>query len=282
MATKNTSSPADADFEKLLRELQTTAGQLRVTAPPTNTRATRSAHKRIREVIDQLAVLSASVDSVRRPAAFFDPTDPKTAAAVVALALVAQKRQRLDAVAEHPFYGSGVYSIYYQGPFPPYAAISSSEHPIYVGVATPKDGTARDAVAQGTALWDRMNEHVKNIGLATSTLKTSDFDCRFLVVQTGFQDSAEERLINFFRPIWNKETKVCHGIGKHGDAATTRVNKRSPWDTLHPGRPWAGATAEDQRPKRQIISDIDKHFRENPPHKSIEDIVESLLSSTRQ
>ena len=46
-------------------------------------------------------------------------------------------------------------------------------------------------------------------------------------------------LIDRFKPIWNNETKVCFGFGKHGDNAATRRNTVSPWDTLHPGRPWA-------------------------------------------
>ena len=28
-------------------------------------------------------------------------------------------------------------------------------------------------------------------------------------------------------------------MSKHGDAAVTRKNKRSPWDVVHPGRDWA-------------------------------------------
>ena len=37
-------------------------------------------------------------------------------------------------------------------------------------------------------------------------------------VQSHWQGAAEGYLINLFRPVWNNETDVCYGLGKHGDA----------------------------------------------------------------
>ncbi|MGD9781136.1 MAG: Eco29kI family restriction endonuclease [Kiritimatiellia bacterium] len=67
-------------------------------------------------------------------------------------------------------------------------------------------------------------------------------------------------MIRLFRPIWNKEVKICYGLGKHGDNADTRKNKRSPWDTMHPGRKWAADTTTDQMALSEIEAKIKSHF----------------------
>ena len=49
------------------------------------------------------------------------------------------------------------------------------------------------------------------------------------------------------------------GFGKHGDSAATRTNTRSPWDTLHPGRPWA--TSKNNVPNPKGIANIKAEVR---------------------
>lgn len=106
----------------------------------------------------------------------------------------------------------------------------------------------------------RLNEHRKNIERANS-LRIEDFQCRALVVQTGWETGAEDYLIRLFRPIWNNETKLVFGLGKHGDSAGTRRNKRSPWDTLHEGRAWAGVeTLADAKSPKKIADELTAHF----------------------
>jgi hypothetical protein len=62
------------------------------------------------------------------------------------------------------------------------------------------------------------------------------------------------------------ETGICHGLGKHGDADETRGNKRSPWDTLHPGRTWAAnARNGDRFPEAVIRANLKAHFAAKPP-----------------
>jgi hypothetical protein len=78
------------------------------------------------------------------------------------------------------------------------------------------------------------------------------------------QGAVEDFMIRLFKPIWNKEIKICFGIGKHGDSASTRRNKRSPWDTMHPGRTWAEATDEDQMSRAEIEAKITTHFEAHP------------------
>ncbi|MCB1231322.1 MAG: Eco29kI family restriction endonuclease [Verrucomicrobiae bacterium] len=90
------------------------------------------------------------------------------------------------------------------------------------------------------------------------------------------QAAVEAFMIGLFKPIWNKEIKVCYGIGKHGDDAKTRANKRSPWDTMHPGRAWATATKEDQKERGEIVEKIGTHFAENPPIKDRDALLDHL------
>ena len=98
-------------------------------------------------------------------------------------------------------------------------------------------------------------------------LKVEDFDCRYLVVRSAWVETAEDLLIHQFKPIWNNEIKICYGFGKHGDKSTTRSNERSPWDTLHPGRPWA--TDEGNTPNKRSVDhirqDIAAHFQKQVP-----------------
>lgn len=161
-----------------------------------------------------------------------------------AFSFVSQEKRLLSELLDAPFYGSGIYAIYYHGHDErAYLPLSGSETPIYVGKANPANASADTVEEQGPALFQRLKEHAKNIGKTSLTL--SDFRYRSATIQSGMQAAVEEFLIRFFRPIWNREMKICFGIGKHGDSAKTRANKRSPWDPMHPGRKWAEATAVD-------------------------------------
>ena len=169
-----------------------------------------------------------------------------------------------ETLADSKFYGSGVYALYYAGSeIDPYLPLTGTETPIYVGKAIPADPSAETAFHQGLAIWSRLKEHRRSI--VAGGLNPADFRCRHVVIQSGMESAVEDFMIRLFKPIWNKEINVCCGIGKHGDAAKTRANKRSPWDTMHPGRKWANATAEDQASREVIIKRIASHFATNPP-----------------
>lgn len=247
---------------------------------PTSQREATKLRRALEEMSGTIAEAAARLDPIQRPTSIFDPADPKTAGRVVALTLVAQERHRLDRIPS--FYGAGVYAIYYRGGFKPYAPLSGTDHPIYVGKADPMVHMAKDALTQGTKLSDRLKEHAKSIRCATSTLDIEDFDCRFLIVQSGFQKAAEDYLINFFKPIWNSEIKICYGLGKHGDSATTRQNDRSPWDTMHPGRSWADASTRDQKPRDQILEAIEGHLAARKPYRDIHQIFDQFVADMRQ
>src|SRR5205823_4859781 len=127
----------------------------------------------------------------------------------------------------------------------------------------------------------RLAEHEKSIGKATN-LDVVNFECRYLVVSSGWQEAAESHLIGVYKPVWNWETKICFGIGKHGDAAKTRSNKRSPWDTMHAGRGWAKETAEDQQSEKQIREQLANHFATYMPFATREEAITVFLKEMCQ
>jgi hypothetical protein len=218
------------------------------------------------------------LDRIRAPAGYFDPSDPQLYGITAAVALVGQPKLPLSEATAQSFLGSGVYALYYRGAFDVYRPLAATEHPIYVGKADPAKGTARSSREQGDRLAKRLSEHRRSIERAASTLSVTDFDYRYLTVATGHQTAAESALIQLFRPIWNSETKLLFGIGKHGDSATTRGNKRSPWDVLHPGRQWAADTAlEDSKSLESIRHELILHFENYPVLRDTQTIVQRLM-----
>lgn len=246
----------------------------------TATRA-RRVRTTISEAYDRLRKVMEDLDPIKHPGFVFDPSNPNVVGRVVGITMIAQPRKPLANVER--FYGSGVYAIYYNGDFTAYTGISRKEHPIYVGKADPADAASKTAVEQGDRLCNRLADHRKNIAKATSTLRLEDFEYRALVVQTGWQTSAEDYLIHLFKPIWNSEINICYGFGKHGDDPGTRANLRSPWDTLHHGRDWAhrDPNMKDARAAERIIEDIARHLAKYPPVGSIDEILGRFLDEMR-
>lgn len=270
-----------SDFLTLADEFR--AVLARLPEKPEDLSGTRG--KKVREELEELAgelhARLALLDPTRHPDAVFDPADPRLFGVFAALALVGQERAPLAAVADNRFYGSGVYAIYYTGAFETYKRISRTEHPIYVGKADPAVPNARTPREQGDRLCGRLNEHRKNIARAEN-LDLADFECRYLVVATGWQTAAESALIGLFRPLWNKETGILLGFGKHGDSAETRRNKRSPWDVLHTGRKWAAADSiEDAKSPREIRAEVKEHLDAHAPVPDIQHIVKELMTQMR-
>lgn len=262
-----------AQLREALDKLATDAASANLSPP-----ARRKLERDIVAGIDRLTELLSQIDPIQTPAAVFDPSDPKLFGRFAALALVAQPRVPMPDLGR--FYGSGVYAIYYRGPFEPYAPISGSETPIYVGKAGPAVEGARTVREQGSRLIGRLSEHRRNIIKAQETIDVADFDCRALVVTTGWEGPAEEYLIRLFKPIWNKETGPVLGIGKHGDSSDTRGNTKSPWDTMHEARAWA--TTGDRKSRAEIEAALVEHFAKVPMFKTREDVLKSFLAELSQ
>ena len=139
-------------------------------------------------------------------------------------------------------------------------------------------------IREATWIYGRLRDHLRSIGKAEDTLTVEDFQYRSLVVQSGWQGAAEDYLIHLFKPVWNNETGICYGLGKHGDAPTTRANLRSPWDTLHPGRDWAwrDPNMADARPPDRIIADLREHFASEPIYADLDQILREFIEELRQ
>lgn len=267
---------------ELLKARQTAAKieELRtaVTAGDISAATRRRLLTSISDMKDDLDALSREIDPVCLPTSFFDPTEPRLIGHFVALALIAQERAPLKDLTR--FYGSGVYAIYYTGELDTYAPISGTETPIYVGKADPV-GNAKNLVEQGTKLADRLIEHRRSIERASDTLNVADFECRALAVQSGYQSAAEMHLIRVFRPIWNNETRILFGIGKHGDSSETRANNKSPWDTLHPGRNWANGNRE-AKTADEIRGEVREHFSNATIFTTTEDVFTAFAAGIRR
>lgn len=231
--------------------------------------------------LENLRRAAVALDPIRQPSSVFDPAHPRTVGLFVSIALLAQKREPLLELS--PFYGSGVYAIYYSGGFRAYRPLVQTEHPIYVGKADPAVADAKTPEHQQHRLWRRLKDHAKAIRGAEN-LSLEDFACRHLVVASGLQVAAESYLIHLFKPIWNKEMKLAYGIGKHGDAPTTRANLRSPWDTLHAGRTWAHSDVKmkDQASQSDIVTRISAHFKANRPFTDIDAVLHRFYEDLKQ
>ena len=221
----------------------------------------KKAREEIQGAIDKLSAFLDSLDPIKKPTFVFDPADPLRVAELIVNTMRAQPKLPLAELRK--FWGAGVYAIYYKGDFDAYQPIKGTNHPIYVGKADPADTHANTSEGQGPRLSARLGEHAKNI--AKTNLRVEDFEYRYLVVKSAWQKAAEEHLIAVYKPIWNNETNICYGLGKHGDKSTTRGNERSPWDMLHPGRKWAEGNPPNSKSVAQIKAAIAEHFRNNPP-----------------
>jgi len=273
--------------QTVLAELRERLGRLREILPTLSRHAATKAVAELLAIMGEIEETRGDLDPIKEPGASFDPANPETAGRLVAMALVAQDKVPLARIART--YGSGVYAIYYCGDHPAYAAVSGTETPIYVGKADPNSADARTSREQGPQLYHRLADHrrmIKMVGGYAAAhgiahpLRVDDFNCRRLVCATNAQLVAEQHLIGTFKPIWNREVGICWGISKHGDKAAKRSNSRSPWDVMHPGRPWAmDEILEDKMSPEIIVDLIGEHFTANPPYRSRTRIVRSFLSA---
>lgn len=173
----------------------------------------------------------------------FNPLDKRNLGTSVADALLGQPRSPLPPAER--FVAAGVYAIYYQGEFEAYQPIAlrnraddGDDVPIYVGKAVPagaRKGGQRLASVPGTVLFNRLSEHADSVR-QTSNLVLEDFFCRYLAVDDIWIPLGENLLIEMYSPLWNL---VIDGFGNHNPGSGRHKGKRSAWDELHPGRPWA-------------------------------------------
>jgi hypothetical protein len=189
----------------------------------------------------------------------FNPLDKTTLAKNISEHLL---RRPIVPLPPERFVGAGIYALYYKGPFPPYEKIAQSmvnggsAIPIYVGKAVPKGarkGAYGLSIDPGDVLYKRVMDHVASIN-AVESLELSDFALRYLLVDDVWIPLGESMLIAIFKPIWNM---WVDGFGHHHQGKNRNNQKKSAWDTLHPGRPWAGEViGKNARTVDQIIDAI--------------------------
>lgn len=188
----------------------------------------------------------------------FNPLDKRNLAESVTDAMLARQ---VEPLPPKQFIGAGIYAIYYTGSFPLYRKIAKRnennafEQPIYVGKAVPagarKGGLGLDS-EPGLALYNRLCDHAKSIN-ESANLESSSFFCRFLAVDDIWIPLAESLLIERFSPLWSR---VLDGFGNHDPGKGRYNQQKSPWDTLHPGRPWADRLQPNATPLQTIESQI--------------------------
>lgn len=193
----------------------------------------------------------------------YNPLDKRNLGFSVANALL--ERPILPLPPADSFVGAGIYAVYYVGNFKVYRPIAERNRdnkfavPIYVGKAVPagarKGGFGLD-IAPGQVLFNRLREHAESIKQATN-LNLADFHCRYLVVDDIWIPLGEAMMISKFLPLWNR---VVDGFGNHDPGKGRYQQQRSPWDVLHPGRPWAARCAECLRSEKEILETLRLHL----------------------
>ncbi len=160
------------------------------------------------------------------------------------------------------FKGAGIYVIYYAGDYPLYRPISEENHeslrwPIYIGKAVPsgaRRGASLSSEPKGKFLYGRLSQHRESIE-AVSNLDIRHFQVRYLTVDDIWIPLGESLLISTFKPIWNQ---LLDGFGNHAPGSGREAGMRPLWDTLHPGRAWAGRLREHT----EAVTDIEARVAE--------------------
>lgn len=197
----------------------------------------------------------------------FDPLSRPNLAASAAEALLETEPEALDTL--QPFYGAGVYALYYTGDFKPYSWLKEANEsdqwraPLYVGKAIPsggrKGGTGLTQ-PHGKYLFSRLNQHADSIR-SVDNLDIADFHARFLVVIDIFIPLIENLMISRFAPIWNNPVD---GFGNHDPGAGRRKGMRPRWDVLHPGRHWADLCGERPETQQGIAREVEELLAARP------------------
>lgn len=191
-------------------------------------------------------------------ASVFNPLDKFNLGKSISSAIM--DRPALELKKMKSFIGAGIYVLYYKGPNPIYKPISQvNKHiftwPVYVGKAVPagarKGSIILDSLS-GNDLYKRLCEHRKSIE-EVSNLDINDFFYRYLLVDDIWIPLGESVLIQQTLPIWNA---AIDGFGNHAPGNGRNKQSRSPWDMLHPGRPWATSLPEGKQ-----INEIEEIIR---------------------
>ena len=153
------------------------------------------------------------------------------------------------------FTGAGVYTLHYDGPYPAYQDMGGE--PIYVGKADPPGRRQGRRLAQreSPVLYQRLAHHARSID-AAQHLRLSEFSCRWLVLDPVWIGLTEQVLIAQYQPLWNI---AVDGFGNNDPGRGRWNQRRSQWDTLHPGRDWAFNLQDRGETEAEILAAIAEH-----------------------
>ncbi len=190
----------------------------------------------------------------------YNPLEKGNLAESIARSILDSKVKQLSDTAS--LVGAGVYVIYYTGKLDFYAPLSALnadgkfQQPIYIGKAIPKGGRkgglSEDAAAKGTALRDRLGQHLTSVTEGKG-LKPKDFHYRCLVVDDIWIPLGENMLIERFKPVWNL---VIDGFGNKDPGRRRADQYRSPWDVIHPGRSFTDKLGVNPTPAQEFIESL--------------------------
>jgi hypothetical protein len=152
------------------------------------------------------------------------------------------QRPRTEFPPPDRFVGAGLYALYYKGPLPLYAGLRGRDIPIYVGKAEAGNSSYGDPMNEDRPkLFDRIAKHARSVQEVADkggNLTVGHFDVRYLLLDDVWIVLGERALLRAYAPVvWNT---LMPGFGAN-PPGTARENARSIWDTIHPGRPRAGA-----------------------------------------
>jgi hypothetical protein len=147
----------------------------------------------------------------------------------------------LEAVPAQP----GFYALLYQGPHRLYRSISGRNIPIYVGSAE--------------RLTARLGDHARSIDAATN-LHLDDFTALAVPTASSVDARVAEIIVQqALQPVWCSSIAQGFGSRRQGSRReSTQLATR--WDTIHPGRTWAGAMTN--RDPAAIAADVIEALRE--------------------
>ncbi|MEL7038847.1 MAG: Eco29kI family restriction endonuclease [Cyanobacteria bacterium J06592_8] len=159
----------------------------------------------------------------------------------------------------------GVYILYYQGAYPLYTCISQANSnfcclPLYVGKAVAGGRRMGKTVGKVPNIYSRLREHCKSIEQGEG-IEVSEFKFKVVAMEIDLVSWGEGVMIRHFQPIWNQ---VIDGFGNHDPGRGRYQQKRSVWDTIHPGRTWADRLVDlDSFEDQMISTQVEKLCREN-------------------
>ncbi|NMM94790.1 Eco29kI family restriction endonuclease [Bifidobacterium oedipodis] len=164
------------------------------------------------------------------------------------------------------FDGPGVYVLFYEGDFQPYRLLGDQNRrkagswPIYIGKAAPSTRKGKDIAPDdfsGKELYTRLKDHCKSIRQATN-LDIADFSVKMLILSYIWVPMAETAMITMYQPLWNT---LIDGFGNHDPGSGRANGRRSRWDTLHPGRPWASKYPAREEKPELVVQEAVQHLK---------------------